>query len=125
MKMSLNALDDEISQIEMRIARERAELAQAVMGCSNSVRETVTSPKTLLALLGLGYGIGKVMFAGGREPASSGAVPKAGMLGLLTGVAGTAVSLMQPKFGVGGIARWAVTKALSRKPKNPAAVTPQ
>ena len=115
MKMSIDELDEEIRRIEARIARERMALEEAVNGCTNSVREAVTSPKTLIALLGLGFGIGKVMFGGGGKRAAPGAVPKAGMLGLLTGVAGTAFSLMQPKFGVGSIAHWAATKAFSRK----------
>ena len=51
--------------------------------------------------------MGKLMFgrSGGKpEPETA---KKAGVLGMLTGVAGTAIGLMQPKFGVGTIAKWA------------------
>ena len=118
MRMSIDELDQEIREIEARIARERIALEQAVNGCTNSVRDAVTSPRTLLALLGLGYGIGKLMFSGGKATAT-GPAPKAGVLGLLTGVAGTALSIMQPRFGVGSIARWAATRAFA--PRKPAA----
>src|SRR5207237_7503918 len=111
----IEALDDDIRRIEERIARERADLNEAVNGCTNSVRELVTSPKTLLALAGLGFGIGKVMFSGKSAPSGASTVSKPGMVGVLTGLAGTALSLAQPKFGIGGIARWAIAKALSRK----------
>ena len=114
--MSVDALDADIRRIEQRIERERAELNDAVNGCTNSVRELVTSPTTLLALAGLGFGLGKMMFSGKTAPASGASAAKPGMVGLLTGVAGTALSLAGgSKFGVGGIARWAISKALSRK----------
>ncbi len=125
--MSVDALDADIRRTEERIERERAELNQAVNGCTNSVRELVTSPATLLALAGVGFGIGKMMFSKKPIPAPAGSVAKPGMVGLLTGVAGTALSLAGgSKFGVGGLARWAISKALSRKaqprakPKPPA-----
>lgn len=115
--MSVDALDADIRRIEERIERERAELNDAVNGCTNSVRELVTSPSTLLALAGLGFGIGKMMFSGkSAAPASGRSVAKPGVVGLLTGVAGTALSLAGgSKLGIGGIARWAISKALSRK----------
>ena len=116
MKMSIDELDQEISEIEARIVRQRIALEQAVNGCTNSVRDALTSPKTLMALLGLGYGIGKLVFGGGKASAA-GIAPKAGMVGLLTGVAGTALTMMQPRFSVGSVARWAATRAFaSRKP---------
>jgi hypothetical protein len=116
MKLSIDALDDDIKRIEERIARERAVLNEAVTGCTNSVRELVTSPKTLLALAGLGFGIGRVMFTGKSAPTAASSVAKPGVVGLLTGVAGTALSLAGgSKFGVGGIARWAMSKALAKR----------
>jgi hypothetical protein len=125
--MSMDALDDEIRRLEQRITRERAELSEAVTGCTNSVRELVTSPKTLLALAGLGFGIGKVMF--NDRPAArggNGSVAKPGVVGLLTGVAGTALSLAGgSKFGVGGLARWAVSKALSKRKQSRAGAAPR
>jgi hypothetical protein len=121
MKMSLHELDAEIGEIESRIAVERLALDDAINGCTNSLRNTVSSPKTLLALAGIGFAMGKLMF--GRKPAAPAAhaAPKAGVLGLLTGVAGTALSLMRPGFG-GSIARWAASKAFAPKQPKPQAV---
>lgn len=112
MKLSLHELDQEISEIEARIAAERLALEDAVTGCTNSLRDTVASPKTLLALAGIGFAMGKLMF-GRKQPESQQVARKAGILGMLTGVAGTALGLMQPKFGVGSIARWAASRAFS------------
>jgi hypothetical protein len=114
MKLSLRELDSEIAEIEARIAAERLALEDAVTGCTNSLRDTVASPKTLLALAGIGFAMGKLMF-GRKQPDPAPVAKKAGVLGLLTGVAGTALGLIQPKFGVGSIARWAASKALSRQ----------
>jgi hypothetical protein len=124
MKMSMHELDAEIAEIEARIAAERVALEDAISGCTNSLRDTVSSPKTLLALTGVGFAVGKVMF--GRKAAPPAPVAKkAGVLGLLTGVAGTAIGLMQPKFGVGTLARWAAGKYFSSKtPKAPAPARP-
>ena len=121
MKMSLHELDAEIGEIESRIAVERLALDDAINGCTNSLRNTVSSPKTLLALAGIGFAMGKLMF--GRKPAAPAptAAPKAGVLGLLTGVAGTALSLMRPGFGVGSIARWAASRAFAPKQAKPRA----
>ena len=118
MKMSIGELDSEIRKIEDRIAHERAELDQAVNGCTNSVRELMTSPKTLLALTGVGFALGKAMF-GGKDGAVGKLAKPAGALGLLGGVAGTALSLVGPKFGVGSIAKWAISKALTKKRGQP------
>jgi hypothetical protein len=55
---------------------------------------------------------------GRKQLQAAPAAKKVGVLGVLTGVAGTAFGLIQPKFGVGSIARWAATKAFaSRQPK--------
>lgn len=123
MKMSFDELDQEIAEIEARIAHERSALEDAVDACMSRMRDTVTSPKALFALLGVGYGIGRLIFGGGKAMAT-GPAPKAGMLGLLTGVAGTALSILQPRFGLGSIARWAAKRALaSRKPAAPPATS--
>jgi hypothetical protein len=119
MKLSLHELDQEISEIEARIAAERLALEDAVTGCTNSLRDTVASPKTLLALAGIGFAMGKLMF-GRKQPEPQQVAKKAGILGMLTGVAGTALGLMQPKFGVGSIARWAASRAFSARPAKPA-----
>jgi hypothetical protein len=112
MKLSLHELDQEIVEIEARIAAERLALEDAVTGCTNSLRDTVASPKTLLALAGIGFAMGKLMF-GRKQPESQAVAKKAGILGVLTGIAGTALGLMQPKFGVGSIARWAASRAFA------------
>jgi hypothetical protein len=124
MKMSMHDLDAEIAGIEARIAAERVALEDAVNGCTNSLRDTVSSPKTLLALTGIGFAVGKVMF-GRKAPQPAPVAKKAGVLGMLTGVAGTAIGLMQPKFGVGTLARWAAGKYFSSKtPKAAKAAAP-
>jgi hypothetical protein len=115
MKIALGEIDEQIREVENRIAVERIALDEAVNGCTNSLREAVTSPKTLLALLGVGFAVGKILF---REKAEHTTAPakKAGVLGLLTGVAGTALSLAGgSRGGWGSIARWAAGKYLARR----------
>ena len=109
MKMTLNEIDEQIREVENRIAVERIALNDAVNGCTNSLREAVTSPKTLLALLGVGYAVGKVLFKEKAAPESA-PVKKAGLLGLLTGVAGTALSMAGPRLGWGTVAKWAARR---------------
>lgn len=115
MKLSLREHDRELQEIENRIALERLALDDAVTGCTNSLRQTVSSPKTLIALAGIGFMVGKFVF-GKKAPPQQVILPqKTGVLGILTGLAGTAVSLMQPGLG-GTIARWAAQKAFGSKP---------
>jgi hypothetical protein len=114
MKLSLREHDHQLQEIENRIALERLALDRAVTGCTNSLRETVSSPKTLLALAGIGFVIGKLMFGKKSAPQQVVLPQKTGVLGLLTGLAGTAVSLMQPGLS-GTIARWAAQKAFGGK----------
>jgi hypothetical protein len=112
MTMRLKAIDDEIHQVEERIAFERASLTEAVAGCQHSLRTAVTSPKSLLAVLGLGFAAGKVLFKNGKHvdpPAKE--TQKSGLLGL---VAGTALSLLQPKLGVGSIVKWGAGRFMKR-----------
>ena len=122
MSMTLASIDDQIREVENRIAVERIALDDAVNGCTNSVREVITSPKTLLALLGIGFAIGKIAFKGGSG-ADAAPAKKAGMLGLLTGVAGTALSLTKPGLGWGTVARWAASRYFSRDKAQPAAAS--
>ena len=124
MKMSLQELDAEIGQIEARIAAERIALDQAINGCTNSLKNTVASPKTLLALTGIGYAMGKMMFGRANGKPEPETAKKAGLLGMLTGVAGTAFGLMQPKFGVGTIAKWAASRYFGSKKASPPAAAP-
>jgi len=129
MKLSVSHFDEEIRELENRIALERLALEDAVTGATDALRytasKTVSSPKTLLALAGVGFVLGKFMF-GKKAPPQHVIIPqKTGVLGLLTGLAGTAVSLMQPGL-TGAIARWAATKAFGDKPavvKTPGPVT--
>lgn len=113
MKMTLDSIDQQIREVENRIAVERIAFDDAVNGCTNSLREAVTSPKTLLALLGVGYAIGKVMFKE-KAPPESAPVKKAGLLGLLTGVAGTALSMAGPRLGWGSVAKYAARRYFAR-----------
>jgi hypothetical protein len=120
MKLSLREHDQELEEVQNRIALEKLALGQAVTRCTNSLRETVSSPKVLLGLAGAGFVIGKLMF-GKKAPQQQATIPqKAGVLGLLTGLAGTAVSLMQPGLS-GSIARWAAQRVFASKPEAPAA----
>ena len=119
MKMTLSEIDDQIREVENRIAVERIALNDAVNGCTNSLREAVTSPKTLLALLGVGFAVGKVIFREKAPPASTAPVKKAGVLGLLTGVAGTALSMAGPRLGWGTVARWAAGRYFGREKAPP------
>ncbi len=118
MKMSLHELDAEVAEIEVRIAAERVALDNAIDACTNGLRDAVASPKTLLALTGVGFAVGKLMF--GRHSAQQ--VPEAkktGWLGMVTGVAGAALGLMQPRLGLASVARWAASKYFSgKKPKS-------
>lgn len=133
MRLTLSTIDEQIREVENRIAVERIALNDAVNGCTNSLREAVTSPKTLLTLLGLGYAVGKVVFREKSPPPTSAPVKKAGVLGLLTGIAGTALSLAGPRLGWGSVARWAAGRYFARQQAGtrvgvgraaPAAVTP-
>lgn len=105
MKLGVGTLDAEINALERRIAADRDALDRAVLGCRDSVRTVVSSPKTLLAVAGLGFAVGKVLFR--RESRHEERKARTGWLGLL---AGTAVSLMQPKFGMGTVVRWALQR---------------
>lgn len=115
MKLTLSEIDDQIREVENRIAIERLALDDAVNGCTSSVREAVTSPKTLLALLGVGFAIGKVAFRDKPAPQVNAPAKKAGVLGLLTGVAGTALSLAARRAAWGGVARWAAGRYFGRQ----------
>ena len=126
--MTLSEIDEQIREVENRIAVERITLEDAVDGCFESVREVITSPTTLLTLLGVGFAVGKMVFRGKAEPQQTGPVKKAGALGFLTGVAGTALSLAGSRWG--SMATWAARKYFSRKkanqvsPASPVSVAP-
>jgi hypothetical protein len=111
MKMTLGEIDAQIREVENRIAVERIALEEAVDSFTNGLRETATAPGTLLALAGVGFAVGRVMFSG-RAPPAAAPVKKAGMVGLLTGVAGTALSLAGSRWGT--LATWAARKYFLR-----------
>jgi hypothetical protein len=122
MNIRLQEIDRQIQQIENRIAVERVALDDAMHGCANNLREAVTSPKTLLAVLGVGYAVGKILFRDKPEPKKAEVAKKAGVLGMLTGVAGTAISLAGSRWGT--IAKWAAGRYFARK-KAPGAAAPR
>ncbi|HSQ02964.1 MAG TPA: hypothetical protein VLN59_02940 [Burkholderiales bacterium] len=105
MTHGMGSIDAEINALERRIAEDRDAMQRAVLGCRNSVRTVASSPKTLLAVAGLGFAAGKILFRPGK--AREERPRKSGWLGLL---AGTAVSLMQPRLGLGTVARWALER---------------
>src|SRR5688572_24765592 len=108
--MTLSEIDEQIREVENRIAVERIALEDAVHRCVSSLREAMTSPKTLLAVLGVGFAVGKVVFRtkGEPPPAEAAAKKKAGVVGLLTGVAGTALSLAGSRWA--SVASWAARR---------------
>ena len=72
MKLSVSHFDEEIRELENRIALERLALEDAVTGATDALRytasKTVSSPKTLLALAGVGFLLGKFMFGKKAPP---------------------------------------------------------
>jgi hypothetical protein len=124
MNVRLSELDREIHQLEERIADDRAQFMSALSACGHSVRETVSSPKALLAVAAVGFVAGKLLFrpgksASAREEKEHRQQSKTGgALGLLA----AGLSLLQPGYGPGGIARWAAQQLWEwRKKKQPRA----
>jgi hypothetical protein len=86
------------------------------------VRETVSSPKSLLAVAAVGFVAGKLLFRPGK-PASAREEKEhrqqsktGGALGLLA----AGLSLLQPGYGPGGVARWAAQQLWEwRRKKQP------
>lgn len=110
--MSFGSVDREIHQLEARIASDRAAFVTALSDCGHSVRETVSSPTSLLAAAGIGFVAGKIIFRPrSRVKVEAALPPRTGLLGL----AAAALSLMQPGFGAGGIARWAAKQMWERR----------
>jgi hypothetical protein len=124
MNVSLSELDREIHQLEERIADDRAQFMSALSACGHSVRETVSSPKSLLAVAAVGFVAGKLLFRPGK-PASAREEKEhrqqsktGGALGLLA----AGLSLLQPGYGPGGMARWAAQQLWEwRRKKQPRA----
>lgn len=117
MNVRLSELDREIQQLERRIADDRALFVSALSDCGHSVRETVSSPKSLLAVAAVGFVAGRLLFRPGKPKTETKEQQRqsrtGGMLGLLT----AGLSLMQPGYGAGGIARWAAQQLWERRRK--------
>ena len=123
MKVRLAELDREITQLEQRIADDRAEFMSALSECGHSVRETVSSPKLLLAVAAVGFVAGRLLFGTGKARKEERTVEQRqqSKTGGLLGLVAAGLSLMQPGYGAGGIARWAANQFWEyRKKKQPA-----
>lgn len=122
MSVSLSGLDKEIQQLERRIADDRAAFVSALSDCGQSVRETVSSPKSLLAVAAIGFVAGKLLFGSGKTKAEKQPPQQPSKAGGALGLLAAGLSLMQPGYGAGGIARWAAQQLWERrKKKQPAA----
>lgn len=113
----LSELDKEIRQLEMRIADDRAAFKSALSECGHSARETMSSPKALAAVAAVGFIAGKLMFGSGKSrPArAQQPAPEPSKAGGLLGLLAAGLSLMQPGYGPGGIARWAAQQYWERR----------
>ena len=120
MKLNPAALDEEIHAVERAIASDRELLGEAVVGYVEGARadvvNTITSPKFLLAAVGVGFVVGKVLLRGENKQtrrAEDGAPVKKSMLGLLgAGV----LSIANAQFGGPvGLARWIAARAYEYK----------
>ncbi|MGE5523896.1 MAG: hypothetical protein ACM3SS_09270 [Rhodospirillaceae bacterium] len=122
MNVRLSELDREIRQLEQRIADDRAKFVSALSDCGQSVRETVSSPKSLLAVAAVGFVAGKFLFRPGKSKAEKKAEQRASKTGGVLGLVAAGLSLLQPGYGAGGVARWAAQQFWEyRKKKQPAA----
>lgn len=126
MNVRLSELDREIHQLEQRIADDRAQFVSALGDCGRSVRRTVSSPKSLLAIAAVGFVAGRLLFRPGKSRSEKRTKEQqqqtktGGALGLLA----AGLSLLQPGYGPGGMARWAAQQLWEwRKKKHPAART--
>ena len=115
MTVRLNAIDEEIRDLERRIADDRKALANAVDDVGHRVREKASSPAALVAAAGIGFVAGRLLFRPGppRQVHIAAAQPPS-KLGGLIGLVAAGLSMMQPGGGGagGGLARWAAQKWL-------------
>ncbi len=124
MNVRLTAIDEEIQQLEERIASDRAAFVSALSACGHSVRETASSPKALLAVAALGFVAGKLIFRSrgkGAPAAERRASAQPSKIGGLLGLLASGLTLMQPSSGVGGLARWAAHQLWERRKQKEAA----
>lgn len=115
MTVRLRAIDEEIRDLERRIADDREALANAVTDVGHRVREKASSPAALVAAAGIGFVAGRLLFRPGppRQVHVAPAQPPSKLGGLL-GLVAAGLSMMQPGGGGagGGLARWAAQKWL-------------
>lgn len=124
MKVRLSEIDREIQQLEQRIADDRAQFVSAIHDCSHSVRETVSSPKSLLAVAAVGFVAGKLLFRPGKSKAEVKEQQQPSKAGGALGLLAAGLSLLRPGYGAGGMARWAAQQLWEwRKKKQPTART--
>ena len=118
MTVRLNAIDEEIRDLERRIADDRKALANAVTDVGHRMREKASSPAALVAAAGIGFVAGRLVFRPGppRQVHVAAAQPPSKLGGLL-GLLAAGLSMMQPGGGGagGGLARWAARKWLDAR----------
>lgn len=85
-------LDNDISIVENRIARERHGLSALADDAAAHARETVASPPVLVTALAVGFVLADVL----RAPRAGSVGRKAGLVGLLTGAVW---SLVKMRYG--------------------------
>lgn len=127
MTVRLNAIDEEIRDLERRIADDREALASAVTDVGHSVREKASSPAALVAAAGIGFVAGRLLFRPGPPRQFHVAPPPPpSRLGGLLGLVAAGLSMMQPGGGGagGGLARWAAQKWLDGRRVKHATATP-
>lgn len=108
-------LDHEIRAVETRIARERIVLAALINECEETARDTIAAPGNLLAVVALGFALGKAL----RPVPAAAPARKHGLKGLL---AGAAFALVRARYGSPwGLARrlWTGASPRARGPWYP------
>lgn len=105
----MHPTDDEIRDVEMRIARERAAVTGLLADYRETTRDIVTAPRSLIAFAALGYFIGEVLHSKPRA-----AAPR--RRGFTTALLGTAVALLRAQYG----SPWALL-AQQLQPRTPGA----
>lgn len=115
---TLSTIDDEIEQLEQRIAAERLALAAAFRKGQASVREQATSPKALAAVAGIGFVAGRLLFGSRQRPehSRSGVAPR-GVVGLAGALA---MAALQPNSAAGSAMRWAYAKFREQRARSEA-----
>ena len=98
MNVRLSELDREIQQLEQRIADDRVQLMSALGDCRHSVRETVSSPKSLLTVAAVGFIAGRLLLPG-KAKAETKQTQRQSRAGSVLGLLTAGLSLVQPGYG--------------------------